>query len=116
MVEGVVLDCHTLWMAGIMERAYDAAALAAADELAALMDERLVSLLIVSNEVGQGAHAPTALGLRFVDLLGQVNQRVAAAADRVTLMVAGLPMAAKAPVSPAPHASHVPDGRAFQGP
>ncbi len=106
-VEVVVLDCLTLWVAGAMERGDDASVLAAAEELAKLMDERLVSLLIVSNEVGQGAHAPTAAGLRFVDLLGRVNQRIAAAADRVTLLVAGVPVAVKSPPSVPGHGSAV---------
>jgi adenosyl cobinamide kinase/adenosyl cobinamide phosphate guanylyltransferase len=51
--------------------------------------------VIVSNEVGDGVHPPTPLGRRFRDLLGSVNQRLAAAADRVTLMVAGIPVAVK---------------------
>jgi adenosylcobinamide kinase/adenosylcobinamide-phosphate guanylyltransferase len=46
--------------------------------------------------VGEGVHPPTSDGLRFRDLLGQVNQRVAAAADRVTLMVAGIAVPVKA--------------------
>src|SRR5262249_11487129 len=46
--------------------------------------------------VGEGVHPPTAIGLRFRDVLGQVNQRLAAAADRVTLMVAGIPVSVKA--------------------
>ena len=54
-----------------------------------------VSLLIVSNEVGEGVHPPTELGRRYRDLLGFVNQRLAAAADRVTLMVAGIPVPVK---------------------
>jgi len=40
---------------------------------------------------------PTADGVRFRDLLGFVNQRLAAACARVTLMVAGLPVEIKAP-------------------
>jgi adenosylcobinamide kinase/adenosylcobinamide-phosphate guanylyltransferase len=63
---------------------------------------RLLSLLIVSNEVGEGVHPPTELGRRFRDLLGFANQRLASAADRVTLMVAGLPLTVKdAPAPPA---------------
>ena len=45
----------------------------------------------MSNETGLGVHPPTVEGLRFRDLLGLVNQRVAAASSRVVLMVAGLP-------------------------
>ena len=49
-------------------------------------------------------HPPTELGRRFRDLLGLVNQRLAAAADRVTLMVAALPLTVKdAPLPSAPH-------------
>jgi adenosylcobinamide kinase/adenosylcobinamide-phosphate guanylyltransferase len=51
----------------------------------------------VSNEVGEGVHPETESGLRFRDLLGFVNQRIAAACGRVTLMVAGLPLTVKAP-------------------
>lgn len=89
----IVVDCVTVWVANLVERGDDdVVVLAAADDLAKLMRERLVTLVIVSNEVGEGVHPPTPLGRRFRDLLGSVNQRLAAAADRVTLMVAGLPL------------------------
>lgn len=101
----LVIDCVTIWVANLMERGDDdTAVLAAAEDLAKLMRERLASLVIVSNEVGAGVHPPTALGRRFGDLLGFVNQRLAAAADRVTLMVAGIPLIVKdAPLPTAPH-------------
>ena len=92
----VVVDCVTVWVSNLMERGDDdAVVLAAADELAKLLRERLVSVILVSNEVGEGVHPSTPLGRRYRDLLGSVNQRLAAAADRVTLMVAGLPMTVK---------------------
>lgn len=98
----ILVDCATVWVANLLERgADDAAVLAAADALAQLQRERVVSLLVVSNEVGEGVHPSTALGRRFRDLLGSVNQRLASAADRVTLMVAGLPMTVK-DVAPPP--------------
>lgn len=98
----ILLDCATVWVANLMERGDDdRAVLAAADDLAKLQRERVVSLLIVSNEVGEGVHPSTELGRRYRDLLGFVNQRLAAAADRVTLMVAGIPMAVK-DTAPAP--------------
>jgi adenosylcobinamide kinase/adenosylcobinamide-phosphate guanylyltransferase len=67
------------------------------------MRERALSLIIVSNEVGEGVHPPTEVGRRFRDLLGFVNQRLAAAADRVILMIAGLPLTVKdVPVATSP--------------
>lgn len=101
----VLLDCVTVWVSNLMERGDDdALVLAAADDLAKLLRERLVSVILVSNEVGQGVHPPTELGRRFRDLLGLVNQRLAAAADRVTLMVAALPLTVKAAALPStPH-------------
>ena len=105
----LVVDCVTVWVANLMERGDDdAAVLAAADGLADLVRARLLSTVIVSNEVGEGVHPPTELGRRFRDLLGFANQRLASAADHVTLMVAGLPLAVKdSPVLPArPERAH----------
>jgi len=58
---------------------------------------RTSSFTVVSNEVGAGVHPETATGMRFRDLLGGVNQRVAAACDTVVLMVAGVPLTVKTP-------------------
>ena len=98
----IVVDCLTVWVANLLDRGRDdAAVLSHADELAAVLVERGVSLIVVSNEVGEGVHPPTGIGLRFRDLLGAVNQRLAAAADLVTLMVAGIPVPIKR-VAPGP--------------
>ena len=92
----VIVDCLTLWVANCLQRGMDdASVLAEAEALAKLMAERHFSLIVVSNEVGLGVHPESALGLRFRDLLGLVNQRAAAAADRVLLMVAGYPLTLK---------------------
>lgn len=94
--ELVIVDCLTLWVSNLMLRGdRDDIILGQADELAALMVARRVELIVVSNEVGSGIHPLTEVGIRFGELLGVVNQRVAAAADRVTLMVAGLPVTIK---------------------
>jgi adenosylcobinamide kinase/adenosylcobinamide-phosphate guanylyltransferase len=50
---------------------------------------------LVANEVGCGIVPEHPLGRRFRDLQGMLNQRMAAKADRVVLMVAGLPLAVK---------------------
>ena len=95
-VDLIVVDCLTVWVSNQLARARDDdAVLSAADGLATLMSERHCSLILVSNEVGDGVHPPSEIGLRFRDVLGSVNQRAAAAADRVTLMVAGIPVEIK---------------------
>jgi len=100
----IVLDCLTLWVSNLLARGDgDESVLSAADGLAKFIGERVVSLILVTNEVGAGVHPPTEIGLRFRDLLGRVNQRAAAAADRVTLMVAGLPVSIKDVPPPASH-------------
>jgi adenosylcobinamide kinase/adenosylcobinamide-phosphate guanylyltransferase len=92
-----VVDCVTLWVTNLfldlgskLEPARDAAAA----EL-----ERLfkidATVLFVTNELGMSLHAPTEVGRKFVDLQGFVNQQIAARADGVTLMVAGIPLAVK---------------------
>ena len=50
----------------------------------------------MSNEVGLGVVPPTELGRIYADELGRVNQLVAAEADEVYFMAAGLPLAAEA--------------------
>lgn len=92
----VILDCLTLWVSNRLLRGdEDRAILGDAAELARLLASPPYSIIVVSNEVGEGVHPPTAIGLRFRDVLGLVNQRVAAAAQHVTLMVAGIPVSVK---------------------
>jgi adenosylcobinamide kinase / adenosylcobinamide-phosphate guanylyltransferase len=95
-VDVAIVDCLTLWISYRLLRGHERGAiLAGAEDLASLCRERALSLVLVSNEVGGGVHPSTRDGLQFRDLLGLVNQRVAAAADHVTLMVAGIPLAVK---------------------
>jgi adenosylcobinamide kinase/adenosylcobinamide-phosphate guanylyltransferase len=96
--DAVVVDCLTLWVSNLMLRGdADEWIVKQGEELAALLALRHTDVTLVSNEVGEGVHPPTEDGRRFRDLLGSVNQRVAAAADRVVLMVAGIPLSVKAP-------------------
>ena len=90
--ETVVVDCLTLWVANLLLRGDgEEAIVKQAEALAALVAAPAADLRVVSNEVGLGVHPATADGLHFRDILGIVNQRVAVAAHRVVLMVAGLP-------------------------
>jgi adenosyl cobinamide kinase/adenosyl cobinamide phosphate guanylyltransferase len=89
-VEGTALvDSLGTWVAGHPDLEVDRAGLCRA--LAARQGDTIV----VSEEVGLGVHATTALGRRFADVLGELNRAVAALADRVLLVVAGrvLPLA-----------------------
>ena len=96
-VDAVIVDCVTVWVANrMLQRDADPAILTQADAIAALAAHPMCDLTLVSNEVGAGVHPATADGLRFRDLLGLVNQRLAAAAHRVTLMIAGLPLTLRA--------------------
>lgn len=56
--------------------------------------------IVVSNEVGMGIVPPYPLGRVYRDVLGRVNRRLAAVADHVYLMIAGLPQTLKGRPSP----------------
>ena len=60
-----------------------------ADDLLAALADRTASAVIVSEEVGLAVHPVSEMGRRYVDVLGVLNQQVAAVADRVLLVVAG---------------------------
>lgn len=68
------------------------------DELAALFaayPRWPADLVVVTNEVGMGLVPDNPLGRAFRDLLGRANQQVAARADEVYLLVAGIPLRIK---------------------
>ncbi|HEY3064248.1 MAG TPA: bifunctional adenosylcobinamide kinase/adenosylcobinamide-phosphate guanylyltransferase [Methylomirabilota bacterium] len=107
--DAVVIDCLTLWVSNRLLRGdSDDVILAEADAIAGVAARPPFALTIVSNEVGEGVHPPTERGLRFRDMLGFVNQRVAAACHRVVLMVAGLPVTIKDRAREAPGRSDAP--------
>ena len=89
-----VVDCLTLYTANLLA----AEALqpqAELDRLCAALQSPPCDVILVSNEVGSGIVPAYPLGRRYRDLLGEINQRVAAVADEVVLMVAGLPLPLK---------------------
>ena len=95
-VDATIVDCVTLWIGNrVLRGDADDAILTAADDLARLVPRCEFDVTLVSNEVGEGVHPETAVGVRFRDLLGITNQRLAAACERVVLMVAGLPITIK---------------------
>ncbi len=95
----VVVDCLTLWLTRLLMPA-QGPALEAATPVQALCQairQAPGPVVLVGNEIGLGV-IPMGREVRaFVDALGLLNQSVAAACDRVTLMAAGLPLTLKEP-------------------
>jgi adenosylcobinamide kinase/adenosylcobinamide-phosphate guanylyltransferase len=89
----VLIDCLTLWLTNLMLGGHDIPA--AISRLEAALSERRERTVLVGNEVGLGIVPETPLGRSFRDEAGQLNQRMAAQADHVVFMIAGLPMTLK---------------------
>lgn len=89
----VLVDCVTLWIGNLGHRHDwdEAAVLSAVDGLAEILRNPPLHLAVVTNEVGDGIVPDNALARRFRDLHGWANQRLAAAAHDVALVVCGLP-------------------------
>jgi adenosylcobinamide kinase/adenosylcobinamide-phosphate guanylyltransferase len=104
----VLVDCLTLLVSNTLLHggaSPDPAAAEAAvqEEVAALMQTcqmTAATCIVVSNEVGLGLVPDNPLGRLYRDLLGRANQTLAAQADAVYFMVAGLPVDVKALASP----------------
>lgn len=88
----VLVDCLTLFGANLLESEH---ANGYVEALYASLSVPSHEVILVSNEVGSGVVPAYVLGRRFRDLVGEINQRVAAMADVVVLMVAGLPLMLK---------------------
>ena len=101
--EVILLDCLTLLANNSLMRLPEpvseaAAAVALNDEVEGVLAVYAASSaewIVVSNEVGLGLVPPYPLGRIYRDALGRANQRLAAAADEVLFMVAGLPLRLK---------------------
>jgi adenosylcobinamide kinase/adenosylcobinamide-phosphate guanylyltransferase len=95
----ILVDCLTLWLSNRMlaQDAMGADMDAEIDCLEAALDNRVGPVVLVSNEVGFGIVPDNELARRFRDLQGRLNQRLAARAELVVLMVAGLPLVVKEP-------------------
>ena len=73
----------------------EARTVGAARRFASYVGEIDAEAVVVSSEVGHSLVATSSLGRQFQDLLGTVNQAMAADADTVTLVVAGIPVPIK---------------------
>ena len=89
----ILVDCLTLWLANLL-----AAGRAVDGEIAALLEtlpDLAGPVVFVANEVGLGIVPENALARRFRDDAGRLNQQLAACAERVVFIAAGLPLVLK---------------------
>jgi adenosylcobinamide kinase/adenosylcobinamide-phosphate guanylyltransferase len=100
----VLVDCLTLWLTNLLmpmpnlEQKSPAEQYwhAGAASLSIAIEAAPGPLVLVGNEIGMGVIPMGAQVRAFVDILGRLNQDVAAICTRVTLMAAGLPLTLKA--------------------
>jgi adenosylcobinamide kinase/adenosylcobinamide-phosphate guanylyltransferase len=89
----ILVDCLTLWLSNLMLA--EANVETEIERLESALAAAAKPVVLVANEVGSGIVPEFPLGRQFRDWQGLLNQRIAARADRVVLMVAGLPLALK---------------------
>ena len=89
----VVIDCLTLWLSNLMHHKRDVEAETQA--LCAGLGAAEGRVILVSNELGLGLAPMEPLSRAFRDAQGRLNQRIAATADRVEFVAAGLPLVLK---------------------
>jgi len=97
LVDVVVVDCLTVWLGNLMHKQAPMIN-GIPDALAHLLDllaDPPMDVILVTNEVGLGIIPGDAMTREYRDLAGIMNQRVAAVAGEVVLVVCGLPLVLK---------------------
>ena len=94
-MDAVLIDCLTVWLSNVLIKMGDEQVAPYEDQLLKTFSKRKQAIIAVANEVGTGIVPEYALGRKFRDLAGTLNQRIAALADKVIYTIAGLPMCLK---------------------
>ena len=93
----VLIDCVTLWCTNFffdLQADVDKALQAVKEEFDKLVSQE-ATFIFVTNEIGMGATSENEIQRKFTDLQGWVNQYIAARADKVVLLVSGIPVNVK---------------------
>ncbi|ATF14508.1 bifunctional adenosylcobinamide kinase/adenosylcobinamide-phosphate guanylyltransferase [Brevibacillus brevis X23] len=95
----ILIDCLILWLSNWLlhdgvEQTFEQV-LQQVDRLVKKLKDYPGTVLLVTNEVGDGLVPQNPLGRKFRDLAGLMNQRVAAVANQVFLVTAGIPVELK---------------------
>lgn len=90
----ILVDCLTLWLSNLMH--YGMPIDTHGSQLLEALRQTHADVILVSNEVGMGIVPEHKMARDFRDASGILHQQVANIADRVVIMVAGLPMTLKA--------------------
>ena len=92
----ILVDCLTLWLSNLLLENNDQSEIDAhIRKLIRSLEKAECPIILVSNEVGTGIVPENRLARLFRDVAGFTNQRVAACADKVIWMVAGIPVGVK---------------------
>ncbi|MBN9031268.1 MAG: bifunctional adenosylcobinamide kinase/adenosylcobinamide-phosphate guanylyltransferase [Rhizobiales bacterium 63-7] len=89
----LLVDCLTLWVTNLMMESHDIDA--AGDALTDMLGSVKGRLILVSNEVGLGIVPENRMAREFRDHAGRLHQKIAAKADEVYFIAAGLPLKMK---------------------
>lgn len=91
----ILIDCLTLWLSNLLFKLEEKQRQAEINALLDFLADCQMDVIFVSNETGLGIVPMNQLSRQFIDLAGDLHQRMAVVSDRVILTVAGLPMALK---------------------
>jgi len=93
-----LIDCVTLWLTNFFVDTKNDVELCleqAKKEIELVMQQKDITIIVITNEIGMGVHAATPIGRKFTELQGWMNQYLAKKADKVVLMVSGIPVPIK---------------------
>ena len=93
-----VIDCVTLWLTNFFvdtKNDIELSLAQAKEEFDKLINQPDTTIIIITNEIGMGVHPSTEIGRKFTELQGWMNQYIAKNANKVILMVSGIPVTIK---------------------